>query len=463
MIRLYDTAARQVLDVEPSSATLSMYTCGPTVYRYAHIGNLRTFLLADLIRRAFEYCDVSVDQVQNITDVGHMTDELFDRGEDRMLVQAGIEDRSPEEIAAYYTDVYMRDTAAMKLRRAREYPKASDHIALMIELAAKLLERGHAYETGGNVYFDVRSFPAYGRLSQNTLDALQPAHRSDEVDPLKRHHADFLLWKAAGPARLIRFPSPWGDGYPGWHIECSAMSMAYLGDEFDLHTGGIDLVFPHHEDEIAQSEGAVGHRVVRHWVHGAHLLAEGRKMSKSAQNFFDLRDLEQRGHTDPLAFRLLCLQTRYRAQLNFTWDALAGAERTLARWRRLVASWTKEEATGEGAVSAYEDRFLGAMTSDLDTPAIVALVSEVISAKDLTPGDRAALLRRWDTFLGVDLGRDAGDAGRISTEARALVDRRQQAREAKDWATADRLRSELGALGVEVEDTPQGPKPRRVR
>jgi len=461
VIRLYDTAARQIVDVAPLRGTLSMYTCGPTVYRYAHIGNLRTFLLGDLIRRAFEYCNVPVDQVQNITDVGHMTDELFDRGEDRMLVQAGIEDRTPAEIAAYYTDVFMRDTAAMNLRRARAYPKASDHIPLMIELASKLLESGHAYEEQGNVYFDVRSFPDYGRLSQNTLDALKPAHRTEDVDPLKRHHADFLLWKAAGPARLIRFASPWGEGYPGWHIECSAMSIAYLGEEFDLHTGGVDLVFPHHEDEIAQSEGAVGHRVVRHWVHGAHLLAEGRKMSKSAQNFFDLRDLEERGHSDPLAFRLLCLQTRYRAQLNFTWDALDGAERTLARWRRLVGQWA-HEATG-AATDTYEERFRAAMTSDLDTPAIVALVSEVLSSKDLTPGDRAGLLQRWDAFLGLDLAREIDRDAAIPAEALTLVDRRQQAREAKDWATADRLRLALGELGVEVEDTPSGPKPRRVR
>jgi cysteinyl-tRNA synthetase len=458
VIGLYDTAERKVVDVAPAGAALTMYTCGPTVYRYAHIGNLRTFLLADLIRRAFEYCGSVVDQVQNITDVGHMTDELFDRGEDRMLVQAGIEERSPEEIAAYYTEFFLRDAAAMNLRPARAYPRASEHIPLMVELVAKLLERGHAYEAGGNVYFDVRSFPSYGRLSQNTLTALKPGHRLDEVDPLKQHHADFLLWKAAGPSRLIRFAAPWSEGYPGWHIECSAMSLAYLGDRFDVHTGGMDLIFPHHEDEIAQSESAVGHRVVGHWVHGAHLLAEGRKMSKSSQNFFDLRDLEARGHSEPLAFRLLCLQTRYRAQMNFTWDALDAAERTLARWRRLVAAWPDGPA---GAHSeAYEQRFRDALSADLDTPAVVALISDVIAAKDLTPGERGALLRRWDAVLALDLDREPREAD-IPPEAIELVERRQRAREDRDWATADRLRVELGALGVEVDDTPDGPKARR--
>jgi cysteinyl-tRNA synthetase len=220
----------------------------------------------------------------------------------------------------------------------------------------------------------------------------------------------------------------------------------------------MDLIFPHHEDEIAQSESAVGHRVVGHWVHGAHLLAEGRKMSKSSQNFFDLRDLEARGHSEPLAFRLLCLQTRYRAQMNFTWDALDAAERTLARWRRLVAAWPDGPA---GAHSeAYEQRFRDALSADLDTPAVVALISDVIAAKDLTPGERGALLRRWDAVLALDLDREPREAD-IPPEAIELVERRQRAREDRDWATADRLRVELGALGVEVDDTPDGPKARR--
>jgi cysteinyl-tRNA synthetase len=463
MVALYDTAKRDVVEIKPSGNVLTMYTCGPTVYRYAHIGNLRTFLLADLIRRAFEYQGSAVEQVQNITDVGHMTDELFDRGEDRMLLAAGIENRSPEEIAAYYTDFFFRDTEAFNIRRAKMYPRASDHIAHMIELIAKLIERGHAYEVDGNVYYDVQSFPEYGRLSQNSLEDLKPGHRTDQVDPNKRHHADFLLWKNAGPRRVIHFPSPWGDGYPGWHIECSAMSLAYLGEEFDLHTGGVDLIFPHHEDEIAQSDGAVGRRVVRHWVHGQHLLAEGRKMSKSAQNFYDVRDLAARGSMDPLAFRLLCLQTRYRAQFNFTFDALAGAERALERWRRLVAGWPPAPPNPPAATNDYEERFLRGMNADLDTPGILALVSEVVGSSGLAPGDKASLLGRWDAFLGLDLARDAGRDVPLPAGAAALLERREAARAAKDWTSADRLRAELAALGVEVEDTPDGPKPRVAR
>jgi cysteinyl-tRNA synthetase len=465
MVRLYDTLARSVVDVSPADGgTLRMYSCGPTVYRYAHIGNLRTFLMADLIRRAFEYQDVPVMQIQNITDVGHMTDDEFDTGEDKMLVSAGLEGKSPMEIASYYTDVFLDDVRAINIRPADEYPRATAYIPQMLEIIAKLIERGHAYAAGGGVYFDVQSFPAYGRLSGNTLAELQSGHRSVIDDPNKRHHADFLLWRPAGERRAMKWPSPWGDGFPGWHIECSAMSIALLGDSFDLHTGGEDNVFPHHEDEIAQSEGAVGRQVVRHWVHGAHLLSEGRKMAKSANNFYDLRDLAEKGHTEPLAARLLFLQSRYRAQMNFTLDALGGAERTLERWRRLIAEWSRKpgETIGD-LVAKYEERFLTSLNDDLDTPQLVALVAEVVSSDALAPKDRSAMLLRWDKVLGLDLDREIAVKRAFPSAAQELIDQREKARLKKDYSTADRLRHKLLSLGIEVEDTPEGPKPRWVR
>jgi cysteinyl-tRNA synthetase len=461
MVRLYDTLAREVVEVAPRDGrTLTMYSCGPTVYRYAHIGNLRTFLMADLIRRAFEYTGVEVRQVQNITDVGHMTDELTDSGRDRMELAAEVEGKTADEIAAFYTDHFLRDIRAFNLEPAIAYPKASDHIPQMIRLIATLIERGHAYEVEGTVYYDVGSFPAYGRLSGNTLEALQADHRKEIGDANKRRHADFVLWKNAGPARAIKFDSPWGEGYPGWHIECSAMSMEQFGDSFDLHTGGEDNVFPHHEDEIAQSEGAVGHQVVRHWVHGAHLLSEGRKMAKSAQNFYDLRDLEARGHAEPLAARLLFLQSRYRAQMNFTLDALTAAENALERWRRQVANWSAEPATGGDEAEKYERRFVESITSDLDTPGALALLSEVFGAESLSRGDRAALVTRWDRFFGLDLARDAGRTIDVPPMVTELVEQREKARVKKDWSTADRLRHKILSLGFEVEDTADGPKPR---
>ncbi|MGH2793207.1 MAG: cysteine--tRNA ligase [Actinomycetota bacterium] len=465
MVRLYDTLARSVVEVSPGSdGGLTMYSCGPTVYRYAHIGNLRTFMMADLIRRAFEYQGIPVRQIQNITDVGHMTDDEFDTGEDKMLVSAGLEGKTPMEIAAYYTDLFFDDVRAINIQEAFEYPRATEYVPQMIEIIAKLMERGHAYAENGGVYFDVQSFPAYGRLSGNTLDQLQSGHRSVIDDPNKRHHADFLLWRPAGERRAMKWPSPWGDGFPGWHIECSAMSIALLGESFDLHTGGEDNVFPHHEDEIAQSEGAVGHPVVSHWVHGAHLLSEGKKMAKSANNFYDLRDLAARGHSDPLAARLLFLQSRYRAQMNFTLDALGAAERTLDRWRRLVAEWTRKPGETIGQlVEKYEERFLTSLNDDLDTPQLVALVAEVVSTDALAPKDKSALLIRWDKVLGLDLSRGTGAARPIPSAAYDLIEQREKARAKKDYSTADRIRHKILSLGIEVEDTPEGPKPRWVR
>ena len=465
MVALYDTMARATAEMNAASgAAFGMYSCGPTVWRYAHIGNLRTFLMADLIRRTLEYQGTEVRQIQNITDVGHMTDDQFDTGEDKMLVSAGLEGKSPEEIAGYYTDAFLEDVAAINIRPAAEYPRATAYVPEMIEIITKLIVKGHAYEAGAGVYFDVQSFPAYGRLSGNTLDKLVAGHRKEIDDANKRHHADFLLWRPAGTGRLMKWSSPWGDGFPGWHIECSAMSIALLGESFDLHTGGEDNVFPHHEDEIAQSEGAVGHQVVRHWVHGAHLLSEGKKMAKSAGNFYDLRDLAARGHQEPLAVRLLFLQSRYRAQMNFTLDALGAAERTLIRWRRLVANWSAAgDAGSPDALDPYEKRFVEALDYDLDTPSVMALVSEVVSSSALSPADKSALLTRWDRVLGLDLDREVGVVREVPAVALEMIEQREAARRKKDFSTADRIRHKLLSLGIEVEDTPEGPKPRWVR
>jgi cysteinyl-tRNA synthetase len=455
VLELTNTLTRAKEPVRPRTAgRVTMYTCGPTVYRYAHIGNLRTFLLADLVRRALEASGAEVHQVQNITDVGHMTNEQFDRGEDRMLVSARLEDKTPAEIADHYTESFLRDVAALNLRPAAAYPRASDYIPQMLELVAKLLERGHAYEVEGTVYFAVESFPGYGRLSRNTLDRLRAGHRQEEVDPRKRHHADFALWKAAGPGRLVKWPSPWGDGYPGWHIECSAMSLATLGEHIDLHTGGEDNVFPHHEDEIAQSEAVVGHQVVTTWVHGAHLLTEGRRMAKSAGNFYALADLHDRGHS-PLAARLLFLQARYGSQFNFTWDALAGAERALDRWRSRMAGWARDPRAGQApGCAGYEERFWAAVHDDLDTPRALAVLAELEGDETLPPAARLTSVQAFDRFLGLDLAAQVGQ--RLPAGAEELIAEREQARAARDFAAADRLRDRLATLGVEVTDTRTG-------
>jgi cysteinyl-tRNA synthetase len=467
MLAVTNTLTRAKEPLQPrTSGKVAMYTCGPTVYRYAHIGNLRTFLVADLLRRALEADGLEVRQVQNITDVGHMTNEEFDRGEDRMLVSARLEDKSPAEIAAYYTEAFLADAAAFNLQPAAAYPRASEYVPQMQELVARLLEGGHAYEVDGNVYFAVESFPGYGRLSGNTLERLRAGHRQEEPDPRKRHHADFALWKAAGPGRLVKWPSPWGDGYPGWHIECSAMSLATLGEHIDVHTGGEDNVFPHHEDEIAQSEAVVGHQVVTAWVHGRHLLTEDFKMSKSRGNFLSLRELTERGRT-PLAARLLFLQARYRSPLNFTWSAVAGAERALERLRARMAAWASDPGGGDGpgpagdpardpgaGAGGYERRFWAAVHDDLDTPTALAVLHELEADESLAPAARFAAVARLDQFLGLDLDAEAGQA--LPAGAEGLIAEREAARAARDFAAADRLRDRLAAMGVVVTDTPTG-------
>jgi cysteinyl-tRNA synthetase len=455
-VRLYNTFTRSKEQLQPlQELVVRIYSCGPTVYRYVHIGNLRTFMLPDLLRRSLEYLGYETEQVMNITDVGHLTDDTFDRGEDKMLVSARLENKSPEEIAAYYTSAFMDDAAKLNIRRADHFPHATHYIPQMIELIEKLIARGHAYEVGGTVYYDIATFPAYGKLSRNTTDKLLAGARG-EVDPRKRHPGDFTLWKAAGEHRLQVWPSPWGEGFPGWHIECSAMSMSLLGERFDIHTGGSDNVFPHHEAEIAQSEGITGHRVVGSWMHGGLLMLGGARMAKSAGNFFRISELEEQGF-DPLAFRYLALQAKYRTTLNFSTESLAGADRVLRQLRRNVADWSGAAGpseTEDTAIRHYEARFQAALADDLDLPAAMALIAE-LTHSDVSPGGKASLLRTWDRVLGLDLDRTPSQAP-LPAGASALLDARRQAREAKDFARSDRLRDELAALGVTVTDTPGG-------
>ncbi len=460
-VRLYNTLARRKEEFRPlHDGRVRIYSCGPTVYRYVHIGNLRTFMFADLVCRSLDYLGYTVDQVMNITDVGHLTDDTFDRGEDKMLVSARLENRSPEEIAEFYTRAFMEDAARVNIRPAGRFPRATQYVPQMIEIIAKLIEKKHAYEVGGTVYYDIASFPAYGRLSRNRSEQLLSGVRG-EVDPRKRHPGDFTLWKAAGEHRLQVWSSPWGSGFPGWHIECSAMSISLLGERFDIHTGGADNVFPHHEAEIAQSEGATGHSVVTCWLHGDHLMLSGTRMAKSAGNFFRITELEEQGF-DPLAFRYLMLQAKYRTKLNFDIGAMAGADRALRQLRERVSEWSQASraqnayAQGERSPEAadFEGRFRSALADDLDMPAAMALVA-ALSRGGAAPGAKATLIREWDRVLGLDLDR-AAPSRDLPAEAAALLEQREKARAAKDFATADRLRSQLAALGVVVTDTAEG-------
>jgi len=441
---------------------VKMYSCGPTVYRYIHIGNMRSFMLGDLIRRAVRFEGQNVRWVMNITDVGHMTDDVSDTGRDKMELAESDEGLSPIAIAEKYTQAFLEDSDLVGIERADAYPRATEYIPEMIEIIQLLIERDHAYVVDGNVYYDVTSFPEYGKLSGNTLGALQAGHRQEvEVDPNKRHPEDFALWKKAGPNRALMWPSPWGDGFPGWHIECSAMSIKLLGERFDIHTGGNDNKFPHHEDELAQSEGALGHPVVSIWVHGGFLQMQGQKMAKSKRNVYRVTDLAEHG-IDPLAYRLLTLGTRYRSEMDFSWEALEGAQARLVHLRQRMADWVDEERPA-GLSERAQDldrRFRDAVANDLDMPASLVVLNEAASS-GIAPGEKHALLSSWDRVLGVDLERLAREGWEPSPEVRELIRKRDEARQAKDWATSDAIRDRLAAMGLEVMDTADGTKLRR--
>ena len=403
----------------------------------------------------------NVQVVQNITDVGHLQDDtgIELAGEDRMLVAAREEGRDPFEIARFYEQHFHGDMAALNIRPADVNPRASECIDLMVDLIATLIDKGNAYVgTDGSVYFDARSFPSYGAISGNRLDDLRAGHRGDaaELAAGKRFHADWALWKVAGPQRQMVWDTPWGSGFPGWHVECSAMSLHYLGESIDVHTGGIDLRFPHHEDERAQSEAGVGHEVVSRWVHGEHLLAEGRKMAKSTGNVVLVRDVAERGH-DPLALRLFFLTGRYRQQMNLTWDALAGADKRLSRWRTKVAEWAESPSTA--MCSDYVERLRAALDDDLDTPAALVVLSELEKDADIPSGSKFETFAWVDRVLGLDLVRDVGkprDVVVLPDGAQELLERRAAARAAKDWPTSDQLREQLAAMGVAVADGADG-------
>jgi cysteinyl-tRNA synthetase len=461
MFRLYDTRYRDVREITPARpGELRMYTCGPTVYRFAHVGNLRSYLLSDLIRRNAERHGLSVIVCQNITDVGHLADdaEIDPEGEDKILAQARAEGKTALEIARFYEEAFRADCLALNITPADFSPRASDSIDLMIEMIGRLIESGHAYAVDtGSVYFDARSFPDYGAISGNRLDSLRPGHRfAGGVDEHKRFHADWALWKDAPSGRELTWDTPWGTGFPGWHTECSAMSLRYLGQVIDIHTGGIDLRFPHHEDERAQSNSLAGRDVVAHWVHGEHVLFDGRKMAKSTGNVVLLADLAERG-LDPLSARLAFLEHRYRQQLNLTWQTLEAADATIRRWRERVAAWANEPS--RPMCADYSDRIFGALDEDLDTPAALRALRELERDARIPDGSKFETFAAVDRVLALDLVRDIGKtpvAAPLPAGAEGLLTERATARAQKDFAASDRLRAELAELGVAVADTPEG-------
>ena len=456
-VRLHNTLTRRTEPLEPLEAgRVTIYTCGSTVYKYAHIGNLRTYLFGDVLHRTLEYLGYEVRYVKNITDVGHMRDDDHDALEaaDKIEKAAETEGKSPAEIAAFYTDAWLDDEALINILPADVMPKATDHVAEMIDITQRLLAADLAYEVDGTIYFDVSAFPSYGQLSGQRVDETHAGHRV-EVEDDKRDPADFALWKRATQHRRMRWPSPWGDGFPGWHIECSAMSLKHLGERFDIHTGGIDLKFPHHEDEIAQSEGALGHRVVNIWMHGEFLTLKDAKMAKSAGNIIRIADLPATGY-EPLAFRYLALTAHYRSKLDFTDAAMHAAASGLARLRRAADVPDATVDLGAEPTRGLRARFAEAVADDLATPRALAIAHEAAASPELSDEQRRAVLLDFDRVLGLDLGVRASDATTLPDGAEELLDRRAAARESRDWTAADALRDQLASIGVEVRDTPEG-------
>ena len=455
MLSIYNTLTKRVEEIEPAEpGFIRMYTCGPTVYRDAHIGNLRTYMMADWIRRALMRHGLEVQHIKNITDVGHMRQELVETGGDKMILAALAEGKTVQEIAELYAGRFHRDEARLNIMDAHVFPWASQHIPEMLSIVSNLLERGHAYERGGNIYFDVPSFPDYGKLSRNTGADLLEGVRA-EADPLKRDPRDFTLWKAAEPGRDVKWDSPWGEGFPGWHIECSAMASKYLGEFFDIHTGGVDNIFPHHEDEIAQSEAAFGQQHVRYWVHAQHLLADGAKMAKSSGNVFLIEELIERGF-DPLSFRYLCLTVLYRHRMNFTFTSLKAAEKALTNLRSRVWQWSMEPDTNGHTAEAeeYRRRFWEAVDSDLNLPGALAVTWEMVRS-DLPGRAKLELLLDFDRMFGLNLHQTPSN-NQVGEEIVASIREREALRQQRTWESSDSMRARLSAEGYVVQDAREG-------
>ncbi len=459
-MKFYNTLTRTKEEFTPREGNLvKIYSCGPTVYSYAHIGNMRTYIFMDELRRALLMNGFQLRHVMNITDVGHLTSD-GDTGEDKMEKASKAQKKSPYEIAAFYTKVFLSDIDSLHISRPEIIPHATDNIPEMIHFVEGLLEKGYAYETSDGIYYDIGKFKDYGKLSRLNLEEQQAGARV-EVNSEKRHPADFALWKKAPKEHIMQWESPWGMGYPGWHIECSAMGLKYLGEYIDIHTGGVDHIPVHHENEIAQSYGYLGHAAVRFWMHGEFMNVDGGKMSKSLGNCYTVADLKEKGY-DPLDFRYLCLNSHYRQKLNFTFEAMDSAKKSLNNLRAAVA---KHKGAGgavdSGWIEKYETAFRDAVNDDLNVPKALGIAWEIARSKPLSD-DVYKLLLRCDSILALDLDRPeaipeepkASDA--LDAEIRAQIALRAAAKKEKNYAEADRIRNDLAARGITLIDTPQG-------
>ena len=456
-IYFYNTLTRKKEKFIPiDSKEVKIYSCGPTVYKDATIGNMRTNIFQDILRRTLEYNGYKVKQAMNLTDVGHLVSD-GDEGEDKMIKSAKEEHKTPQEIAEHYTKAFFEDLKALNIEMPEIICKATDHIQDMINYVQKLMEKGYAYETSTAIYFDVSKLDKYPVLSNLDVEK-QKAGARVKVDPEKRNPYDFALWIKAPANHIMKWDSPWGPSYPGWHIECSAMGQKYLGEQFDIHTGGIDLIPTHHENEIAQSKGMCGKIPARYWMHGEYLLINGGKMSKSLGNVYLIKDIVERGYS-PLVYRLFTYTSHYRNKLNFTWKAI---ESTAKSYKRLKSGYQAHlngsEQIEESIIDDYAQRFNSAINDDLNMPLAMSVVWEVIRSEKKSP-KLAELLLKFDTVMGLKINEENKEqAEEIPEEILKLVEERKVARENKNWQESDRLRDLINEKGYEIKDTPEGAK-----
>ena len=449
-IQLYDTYERKKrLFVPLEIGKIKMYTCGPTVYDYPHIGNLRAYIFADTLRRVFEFNDYKVRQVMNITDVGHLTSDA-DAGDDKMELNAIKQKRSAWELADFYADIFKQNFKDLNIQQPNIWCKATDHIAEQITLIKRLEDAGYIYLTSDGVYFDTSKVKNYGYLARLNLKGNRAGARVKLSDE-KRNPTDFALWKFSpkDQKRQMEWDSPWGVGFPGWHIECSAMAMKYLGETIDVHTGGIDHIPVHHTNEIAQSETATGKQFARYWMHVAFLTVDGGKMSKSLGNFFTIQDIVDKGY-DPLSFRYLLLTAKYSAGLNFTWNSLSGAQKALSSLRERIAEWEDANVDPDESLLA---EFKGYVNDDLNTPQAIALVWKIVGLP-ISPAVKRATFFEFDKVLGLGLTNVKEDD--IPEEIKILIAKREALRKEKKWEEADKIRIELESQGYKIRDTKEG-------
>lgn len=452
----YNTLSRKIEKFEPlNEGKVSLYTCGPTVYNYAHIGNLRTYIFEDVLARTIRVAGYKLTHVMNITDVGHLESDA-DEGDDKMALAAKREHRSPWDIAKFYENAFFDDCAALHIKRPDVVCRATDHINEMIEMIKTLIDKGYAYAVDGNVYFRIAQFPTYTELSRRKLEDLMEGARVD-IDARKEDPRDFVLWfsQSKYPNQIMKWESPWGVGFPGWHIECSVMASKYLGERIDIHCGGIDHISVHHTNEIAQSEAAFGHKWVNTWMHGEFLVVDKSKMSKSTGNFLTVKTLRDEGF-DPVHYRFFCLGAHYRSQLFFSFAALVGARNAFESIRNRVISWKLAPAKKKNAElsQSYKSRFWDAMMNDLDTPVALSVLWEMAKDAQLASSDKLELIRDFDQVLGFNV--DSFQKPELAPELMDLVRKREQARKDKNWQEADVLRKEVEEKGLQLMDTAGG-------